>query len=856
LARKNDKRFVEIALMHANRLKEETKDKGDSLSEDEEDEDWEDEDEEDWGDEDEEDWGDEEEDENEDVEDEEDEVDWIEFDEKMVDRYYRYGQEQISYNKKLKLEDPELVYRLGVQAFAQWYLEAAGEEGTWQVLPAEKSKLLLKLPELPDNPELNEEFLTWTTEFTEFVVENHTLLDVITPIIAQLDPTLQMIVAKTLYKRIGVWSRLKERWRLLKRLFKQTKIRLCPGIFGLTVAEFLVGAGYTKTRGYLRKSVKQFLEWLATYEAPSVCADHVLAILINGVSSQDDAIAPYVSILTQFPEKIWFLLQQSHENITVKTALNLFEHPNCRAFIAALPIQEMIEVLRIHVKDHLPMLNRWAYKLLKKKVLVHPVDVAACEIMIRTSEELGLLAIDWLKTQDYPWTPSIAALTFLHSGSKVHTLGLEYVNTHSQIAAETFLESARLFVSEPQWDDDSFERLEMLAGQVSVDPNEVCLILLDTDREIVTTFVVNLLPQASLDAWSKATNSSLSDVRKRATEILIQKAIAVAFADFYPIAYQLATMSASEHENVAQDTQEFVQNLITQADSKTKIILGQFILYAGKSEITSEFRAWLLKIFNEVDQSIWKQVEPELIFKLARHPQQDLQLFGILQILNRGDKLPSYDVLATVADADSGVIRQQLLQLLRQMKALTESPDALLPILESDFDDLYQGAIQIFEDCPASMEKKVFAAESFAQSPVERVQAYGMDLLDSFFMEGLPDDILIRLIEHPSNVVRARIAHHLGNLVKEVISQSPDLAVQTSHELLKQYFRTILFTPHRGRAAKNKVIELIGKLALSSTPLASWAKAQLHEMTLSHVKRDRTRAFLQLAKVEEMTKET
>lgn len=327
-------------------------------------------------------------------------------------------------------------------------------------------------------------------------------------------------------------------------------------------------------------------------------------------------------------------------------------------------------------------------------------------------------------------------------------------------------------------------------------------------------------------------------------------------AEFYPIAYQLAAMSASEYENVAQDTQEFVQKLIVQGDSKTKILLGQFILYVGKTEITSEFRAWLLKIFNDADQFMWNQVEPELIFKLARNPQQDLQLFGILMILNRGEELPSYDVLATVADADSGVIRQKLLQLLGQMKTLIENPDALLPILESDFDDLYQGAIQIFEDCPASMEKKVFAAEAFAHSPVERVQAYGMDLLDRFFTEGLPDDILIRLIEHPSNAVRTRIAHHLGNLVKEVIGQSPDLEVQTSHELLKQYFRTILFTPHRGRIAKDKVVELVGKLALSSTSLASWAKDQLQEMTLSNVKRDRTQAFLQLAKVEETSKET
>ncbi|MFX1519020.1 MAG: hypothetical protein ACFFCD_03780 [Promethearchaeota archaeon] len=56
----------------------------------------------------------------------------------------------------------------------------------------------------------------------------------------------------------------------------------------------------------------------------------------------------------------------------------------------------------------------------------------------------------------------IAALPILHSRSKVHTLSLEYVNADSQVTAETFLESARLFVSEPQWADNSFERLEML----------------------------------------------------------------------------------------------------------------------------------------------------------------------------------------------------------------------------------------------------------------------------------------------------------------------------------------------------------------------------------------------------------
>jgi hypothetical protein len=56
----------------------------------------------------------------------------------------------------------------------------------------------------------------------------------------------------------------------------------------------------------------------------------------------------------------------------------------------------------------------------------------------------------------------IAALPIFHSGSKVQPLSLEYVNADSQIAAEIFLESARLFVSEPQWADNSFERLEML----------------------------------------------------------------------------------------------------------------------------------------------------------------------------------------------------------------------------------------------------------------------------------------------------------------------------------------------------------------------------------------------------------
>ena len=128
-------------------------------------------------------------------------------------------------------------------------------------------------------------------------------------------------------------------------------------------------------------------------------------------------------------------------------------------------------------------------------------------------------------------------------------------------------------------------------------------------------------------------------------------------------------------------------------------------------------------------------------------------------------------------------------------------------------------------------------------SPVVRVQEFSFIVLKELFKEKLPYDIIVHLLEHPSEYIRGALADEVADVevLEKLIKQEPDLFLR--------YNKSVIYQPNKLAKAKDRLYELLIIFANSSPKYKKNIQDILLKVGAGAIIKDKERALKAFVKI-------
>jgi len=109
--------------------------------------------------------------------------------------------------------------------------------------------------------------------------------------------------------------------------------------------------------------------------------------------------------------------------------------------------------------------------------------------------------------------------------------------------------------------------------------------------------------------------------------------------------------------------------------------------------------------------------------------------------------------------------------------------------------------------------------------------------LKDIFKEKLPYDIIVHLLEHPSEYIRGAIAEEVSNdnIFEKLVKEEPDLFLR--------YVKSVIYLPNKIANAKDRLYELLIDFAKSSPSYKNNIKDILLKVGGGAIIKDKERAL-------------
>lgn len=209
----------------------------------------------------------------------------------------------------------------------------------------------------------------------------------------------------------------------------------------------------------------------------------------------------------------------------------------------------------------------------------------------------------------------------------------------------------------------------------------------------------------------------------------------------------------------------------------------------------------------------------------------------------RNKKLPTDSVISEMLKTGSSKMLLSLAEMVTGYESqLHQRESALLLFLEADFTLLNEKAKAFFEALPIEEQRKMHFM--IIDSPVSKVNSYGMDKLTEFYEEkgdGIPKDFLLPMMEHSSEGVRTFISDKISQIIQEL--------GRGDQELFLYYSRTLLYLPNKSAAGKKNIYALLPKFVEQYRDKQDEVEELLLDLGGSNKKLDSERALVALAKI-------
>ena len=125
-------------------------------------------------------------------------------------------------------------------------------------------------------------------------------------------------------------------------------------------------------------------------------------------------------------------------------------------------------------------------------------------------------------------------------------------------------------------------------------------------------------------------------------------------------------------------------------------------------------------------------------------------------------------------------------------KQLAEKTTTLLLLFECNVYNLNKTAQSVFEGMETGKREKMHMV--LLDSPVERTYKYALEKLDEWYGGKLPEQFILRMMEHPCTEVKAFLSEKISQAFTSLKDASPDFYIY--------YFKTLLYLPNKVSKSK------------------------------------------------------
>lgn len=308
-------------------------------------------------------------------------------------------------------------------------------------------------------------------------------------------------------------------------------------------------------------------------------------------------------------------------------------------------------------------------------------------------------------------------------------------------------------------------------------------------------------------------------------------------------------------ENIYKQRGIFAEwNIEGVMDALEKKIIGVEAYSWQEKQKLFDFFVALLTSSEKLPKLLLKLIEAailsiprEEIRKLANNLEQEkrvlrpenARMLTILTMLQTNE-IPSSAKVLDIIEKGSNQMRHLLLEVLNENKlVLLERKEIFLMFAESPILLLNETAKQAMRG--AKEEKKIEMLSVLIDSPVERAYHMGLNELEEQYQGKIPSEIIRKMIEHPSEKIKAYIAEKAEYIINE-------LGCGDS-ELFLYYVRTLLYLPNKTSKSKELIYKKLSCFVRKYPVENNKVEEILYDIGGSNCKKDSEQALVALARI-------
>ncbi len=204
--------------------------------------------------------------------------------------------------------------------------------------------------------------------------------------------------------------------------------------------------------------------------------------------------------------------------------------------------------------------------------------------------------------------------------------------------------------------------------------------------------------------------------------------------------------------------------------------------------------------------------------------------------------IPSDSEILDILDYGTPKMVNTLVTIIDKNKdKLLDRYTTLLLLFETDMIALNELAIEIFEMLPEKKNNVILS--TLIDSPVKKAYSVALQKLDEIYKDKIPEEIIIRMLEHSSIEVKAYISDKINYVINELSNGNGN------SELFVYYTKTLLLLPNLLSKRKDEIYNVIPQFVRRNKEKISEIEDILLKIGGSNIIKDSERALVALAKI-------
>ena len=189
---------------------------------------------------------------------------------------------------------------------------------------------------------------------------------------------------------------------------------------------------------------------------------------------------------------------------------------------------------------------------------------------------------------------------------------------------------------------------------------------------------------------------------------------------------------------------------------------------------------------------VLKDLLDNVCLQHGRLTEKKYNQFSLLKSVKE-DTLPKDNVIMSVLETGTPGLVKTLTEIAgRLQESLAEKTTALLLLFECNAYNLNKTAQSVFEGMETGKREKMHMI--LLDSPVKNAYKYALEKLDAWYGDKLPEQFILRMMEHPCTEVKAFLSEKINKAFTSLKDVNPDFYIY--------YFKTLLYLPNKVSKSK------------------------------------------------------